>query len=406
MKSELQMTMDAAQPARKAVCPACGGEKLGRFFEIPELPTNCVALGTSRDSAIGCAKGRIDLGFCRSCGAVNNLAYDAAKLSYDASYDNSLHFSPTFQKYANEVARDLVNRLGVRGKNVIDVGCGNGEFLSLICEVGDNRGMGFDPSFIPGRANLQAGQGVTIIPDYYSAKYSQHAADFVMCRHVLEHIPEPQTFLRNLRTALSNKPDAAIFFELPNAEFVFQKSGLWDIIYEHCFYYSPGAMARLFASCGFDVVRVYDAFRGQYLCLEARVSAKIPGQLGSFGGDLTTMHQGILKFSEEYRETWRRWRETLSKFAAAGKRVVLWGAGAKGAMFLNAFRDVGSLEYIVDVNPHKHGLFVPGTGQEVVSPEFLKGYRPDVLLIVNANYREEIARKVSELGLTPEILAI
>src|ERR1700751_1211363 len=99
----------------------------------------------------------------------------------------------------------------MHGKNVIEVGCGNGEFLSLVCELGNNRGIGFDPSFIAGRANLKAGKEIAIIPDYSSERYGEHAADFLMCRHVLEHIAKPQRFLRSLRAALSGKSDAAIF---------------------------------------------------------------------------------------------------------------------------------------------------------------------------------------------------
>ena len=56
-------------------------------------------------------------------------------------------------------------------------------------------GVGFDSSFIPGRANLQAGKGITIIQDYYSEAYAEHAADFVICRHVLDILPNPQCFL-------------------------------------------------------------------------------------------------------------------------------------------------------------------------------------------------------------------
>ena len=406
LNSELEVKTDAAQITARAVCPGCGGSELDRFFEIPELPTNCIALWATREAALNCPKAGIQLGFCRRCGAVSNLAFDAARLNYDPSYDNSLHFSPTFRKYSDEVARDLVERYDLHGKNVIDVGCGNGEFLSLVCELGNNRGVGFDPSFIAGRANLKAGKEIAIIPDYYSERYAKHAADFLMCRHVLEHIAKPQRFLRSLRAALSGKSDAAIFFELPNASFIFHNKGIWDIIYEHCFYYSSGALARLFSACGFDVLNVSETFKGQYLCLEARVSSRESGLLGDAGGDLDSMREDILKFGAEYRSCRAHWEDALGRFARQGKRVALWGAGAKGAMFLNAFHDLNSLEYIVDVNPHKCGLYIPGTGQRVVSPDILKEYRPDVLVIANPNYRDEIGQQVRTLGISPDLLSI
>ena len=65
-----------------------------------------------------------------------------------------------------------------------------------------------------------------------------------------------------------------------------------------------------------------------------------------------------------------------------------------------------SLDYVVDVNPHKCGLYIPGTGQEVVSPEFLRQYRPDALLLTNPNYRDEISRQVAALDIAPELLLI
>ncbi len=401
-----EMTFETAQPDVKVACAACSGDDLERFFRISELPTNCVALAATRKEAVDCAKGSLDLAFCRKCGAISNLAFDPSRLSYDASYDNSLHFSLTFQKYADELAHDLVKRHNLRGKNIIDIGCGNAEFLSMVCEIGNNRGTGFDPSLISGRADLEAGKGIAIIRDYYSERHAHYLADFVICRQVLEHIDQPQQFLRRVRATLAEASGGAIFLEVPNASFVFRNSGIWDIIYEHCFYYSSGALVRLFSTCGFDVLNVSETFNGQYLGLEARVSSREIGLQGGAGEDLKSMREDVLKFSEGYRSSRTRWEDALRLFASQGKRATLWGAGAKGAMFLNAVPGATSIEYIVDVNPHKWGLYIPGTGQKVVSPEFLKQYRPDVLLLVNPNYRDEISHQVSGLGLNPDLLSI
>ena len=93
-------------------------------------------------------------------------------------------------------------------------------------------------------------------------------------------------------------------------------------------------------------------------------------------------------------------------FCQAGQARDAMGSWGERGDVLDAFPSANFLEYIVDVNPHKWGLYVPGTGQKVVSPEFLKQYRPDVLLIVNPNYRDEISRQVAALGIAPELLSI
>lgn len=405
MNVEVRAPAGEMSVAAGTVCPACGGVDLEIFFRLADLPTNCIALCKTREAALNVPRGTIELGFCRHCGAVTNVAFDASKLGYDPSYDNSLHFSPSFQKYADGLAGQLVRQYNLRGKSIIEVGCGNAEFLSLICGLGGNRGIGFDPSFIPGRADLNAGQGITIVRDYYSEQHAEYKADFVICRHVLEHIPTPQEFLRTMRGVLAGNR-AAIFFEIPDASFVFQNKGIWDVIYEHCFYYSAGALGRLFSACGFDVQNVSSTFNGQYLCLEGRVSPNETGVLGDAGGDLNSMRDDVRKFSGEYDSNLRYWEEMLGRLSEEGKRVVLWGAGAKGAMFLNAFRNTGLLEHVVDVNPHKCDLYVPGTGQRVVSPEFLKQYGPDAIIIANPIYRDEISRQLSTLGIMPALVSI
>ena len=153
-------------------------------------------------------QGDIRLAFCRSCGHVYNTAFDPARLTYSASYDNSLHFSPRFQEYARELAADLVERYALHGKTVIEIGCGNAEFLSLLCRLGPNRGIGFDPSFIPNRADLTSGEGIEIIADEYSERYSDLSCDLLCSRHMLEHVPESAAQLSTPSAARLKKPRA------------------------------------------------------------------------------------------------------------------------------------------------------------------------------------------------------
>ncbi|MGB5010628.1 MAG: hypothetical protein WBO88_10160, partial [Candidatus Dechloromonas phosphoritropha] len=63
-------------------------------------------------------------------------------------------------------------------------------------------------------------------------------------------------------------------------------------------------------------------------------------------------------------------------------------------------------EYVVDINPHRHGYYLPTTGQQIVAPEFLREYQPDVVIIMNAVYRDEIGWELARMALRPEILAL
>src|SRR5579859_3841448 len=130
---------------RERTCPVCGDPELDPFFHAADIPVQLNALWSTREDALECSKGDIRLAFCAKCGCIRNVAFEPELLRYDGSYENSLHFSPVFQEFATRLAADLVDRYDLRGKTVAEIGCGKGEFLGMLCELGDNAGIGFDP---------------------------------------------------------------------------------------------------------------------------------------------------------------------------------------------------------------------------------------------------------------------
>jgi FlaA1/EpsC-like NDP-sugar epimerase len=96
------------------------------------------------------------------------------------------------------------------------------------------------------------------------------------------------------------------------------------------------------------------------------------------------------------------WRSSLERLTKGGRRIVVWGAGSKGVTFLNTLQDTNTIGYVVDINPQKQGRFVAGTGQQIVSPEFLQLYQPDVIIVMNVIYQKEIQEVTDKLGLSPK----
>jgi FlaA1/EpsC-like NDP-sugar epimerase len=97
----------------------------------------------------------------------------------------------------------------------------------------------------------------------------------------------------------------------------------------------------------------------------------------------------------------RRIKQLLNK----GKRVVIWGAGARGVTFLNILKDP-RIEYAVDINPRKQGMYVPGTGQKIVKPRFLSDYQPDYVILANPAYENEIRQIIINLKIETEIIRV
>ena len=109
-------------------------------------------------------------------------------------------------------------------------------------------------------------------------------------------------------------------------------------------------------------------------------------------------------FAANYAAKRDEWRARLGALAAAGQRGVVWGAGSKGVTFLNATGAGEEIAAVVDINPRKQGKYVAGTGQRIVAPAELAALRPDFVIIMNANYRAEIAGMLAEVGVKAEIL--
>lgn len=394
---------DAIVDAQAVVCPVCSSRSTTRMVDIPQAPAFCNVLHETRERALAAARGDIRLTCCDNCSHIFNAAFDATIVNYDAGYGNPLHFSGVFQAYAEDLALRLASRYSLDGKLIIDIGGGDGHFLSVLCAATGASGIGFDPSHDAERAYRIDGVDVRFIPDYYSDAYATYAADFACCRHVLEHVPDPRSFVPTIHQAVSANPAAAVLFEVPNGAYTLKRLAIWDLIYEHVSYFTPRSLTYLMTASGFDVLDLNAVYSGQFLAVEGRPAPVTHGNVLFPAAD-EDLHVSARRFSDSYRETIERWNDHLQQLARDGRRIVIWGAGSKGVTFLNVFRGHAGICYVVDINPHKHGKFVAGTGHEVVPASFLTEYQPDVVILMNPIYRDEVSRTLSELGVVARVM--
>lgn len=389
----------AASAGTACACPVCDGTEIEHLLDVPNAPVFCNVLWSTQEEALEAETGLIELSLCRSCGHVFNSAFETAKTAYSAAYENSLHFSQHFSTYASGLAHYLVDTYDVRHKDVIDVGCGRGDFLSVLCSAGDNRGYGFDKSYAPSEHGAVASTQLTFVKDFYGPQYASYPCDLLSCRHVLEHIAQPNAFLGDIRSATEGKHNMVLFFEMPNAAYTLRDLGIWDLIYEHCSYFSAHSLHHLFARHGFSIVRIAELYDGQYIGIECAPNG---GMAVAQTPPLDAVEQ-CRSFPARYKEKLSHWRTVMGDMAERGLHAVVWGAGSKGVTFLNLLRP-SAVDCVVDLNPRKHGRFVPGTGQEVVPPDRLLSLRPDVVIVMNAVYLTEISSALARMGLSPLLM--
>lgn len=375
------------------------------FYKLEGVPAHSVLLMPTRDMAVGYRRGDIALGYCRACGFISNTAFDPALHEYSSRYEGTQAFSPTFNSFHQRLAARLIEKYNLHDKDIIEIGCGKGEFITILCELGSNRGVGFDPSYVSER-NPADPSRVTFVDDFYSEKYAGYQADFVCCKMTLEHIQRTGDFLRTLRRSIGKRRDTLVFFQVPDVTRVLRELAFWDIYYEHCSYFSPGSLARLFRHTGFAVVDLTAEYDGQYLMIEARTE----------GGQSTpSVHESeaaedLARAVEDFsRDVWQRieaWRGRLQRMLQDGRRVVLWGAGSKAVAFLTTLGLEDGIEYAVDINPYKSGMYLPGTGQQIVGPAFLADYKPDTVIVMNPVYVDEIRQELCRMRLHPDLIAV
>ena len=389
-------------------CPVCAESGMEPFFSVDLAPVFCCVLWDNSEQALSAAQGPVNLAFCGQCGFIYNLAFDQSLVEYSAAYENSLDFSPRFQEYSQALAQRLTERYELYNKNIIEIGCGQGDFLRKLQRLGNNHAIGFDPAHDPAQKNReQHDTRLRVVRERYSTVHGQYPADFICCRHVLEHIPDPLDFIRILRRTIGEKEKCVIYIEVPNSLYTLKHMGIWDIIYEHCSYFILESLVNLLIRADFEPVSVSEEYGGQYLAVEARpapIGSCSRSKYRSIPDEISDM---TVKFAEAYRAKADSWRRQLGKFRDQGDRVVLWGAGSKGVSFLNALNISSEhIPHIVDLNPHKHGKFVACTGQKVVAPDFLREYQPQYILVMNPIYRDEIKLMAHELVLKSEILCV
>ncbi len=310
------------------------------------------------EEAIGSKTGDVRLIEDLQTGLVRNAAFDPSVMIYDTAYQNEQGLSPVFKKHLEEVSDIIVKNLGRH--EIIEVGCGKGLFLEMLGGKGVDI-AGFDPAY--------EGADPRIRQEYFQPGSGMKAHGLIL-RHVLEHIPDPVSFLRALREA--NGGAGLIYIEVPCLDWIINNRAWFDIFYEHVNYFRLSDFDRIFGR----VVASGRLFGRQYLYAIA---------------DLASLRDPIIDETDRVK--------IPGNFDAAvrnqnfDEHAVVWGGASKGVIFsLLRLRNGNPVKTVIDINPAKQGKFLPLSGIKVQSPdEVLKTLPPDSnVYVMNRNYIEEI----------------
>jgi SAM-dependent methyltransferase len=318
----------------------------------------------------------------------------------DYAYFSS--YSGSWLEHARVYAGQAIERFALRpGSLVVEIGSNDGYLLQYFKSAGIDV-LGIDPAANVARAARE--KGIPTLVDFFGGKVAGELAargkqaDLIVGNNVLAHIPDTHDLLSGLKALL--KPGGAVTMEFPHLLRLMEENQFDTIYHEHYSYFSFMTANTVFASHGltlFDVeelpthggsLRIYAGHAGdtgkpagprvkELLEREERLGFKKVETYLSFGEQVKKAKREILQFMIEAK------RE--------GKSIAGYGAPAKGNTLLNycGIR-TDFLDYTVDKNPHKQGLYLPGTRIPIAPPEKIRETRPDYLLILPWNLKNEI----------------
>jgi len=323
----------------------------------------------------------------------------------DYAYFSS--YSSSWVEHARRYVEAMIARFGFGpAHQVVEIASNDGYLLRHFHERGVPV-LGIEPA-----ANVAAAAVALGIPTevrFFGLEAARDlerrgfAADLLLGNNVLAHVPELDDFVAGLACLL--KPDGVLTMEFPHLVRLVEGNQFDTIYHEHFSYFSLLAVARVFAARGlelFDVeelpthggsLRVFAQRRDggrqavaarvrELLDRERRLGVETPAYYGSFAERVKETKRGLLDF--------------LIAEKRAGRSIVGYGAAAKGNTLLNycgVRQDF--LDYVVDASPHKQGKYLPGSRLPIRAPEAVFETRPDFLLVLPWNLRDEIAAQMS-----------
>jgi SAM-dependent methyltransferase len=380
-------------------CPICRNSLEPAVYQLRGVPTLDGGVGETREEALNLPVGDVTLCLCGTCGWIGNATFDAARLSYE-KFHFSLQHSPAFESFVRKLIGDLRATYDLDGKRVLDVGCGSGDFLRTFARQAPITGLGVDPSIAPGQEDYERG-AVTFERGVLEPRHTDLGADLICCRHVLNSMSDPLELLRQIRAAAGGRQETVFYLEVPHADRTFRNDIVWNLAYEHRSWFNETSFRVLCERAGFEILSMGPCWGDEYLGAELRLADAKPEAVAPAEGVMAARDQ-LEHFARNVQTIADRWSRRLAELHRTDRRVAIWGAGARALLFLHQVDNKDHVGCVVDISPLRQGNYLAHIGVRIDPPDRLVEFRPDLILISNSAFADEIRQQASVLGLSAD----
>ncbi|NYT04898.1 MAG: class I SAM-dependent methyltransferase [Methanomicrobiales archaeon] len=384
-------------------CRSCGHREARTILDLGFLPLPN-RLVSEREANHPDPRYPLELVYCPHCSLVQiRETVDPELLFTEYLYFSS--FSETMLDHARRLCRLCIGRLSLSPESrVVEVASNDGYLLQYFLREGIPV-LGIEPARNIARVAVE--RGIPTRAVFFGSATARElaaegeAADLILGLNVLAHVPDLHGFIDGIRCLL--KPGGAAVFEFPYVRSMIEGNEFDTIYHEHLCYFSLSVVAGLFRRHG---LAVFDAekipIHGGSLRIFVCHAGTRPEEESVRRIEDEERQDGLLsyeyyqKFAVSVEGLRQEMRRRISGMKKCNERIVAYGAAAKGSILLNYF-DIGpdDIPYIADINPHKQGKFLPGNHIPVVSPEKIRETRPEYVLIIPWNLKNEIMEQLS-----------
>ncbi|NNM28958.1 MAG: class I SAM-dependent methyltransferase [Akkermansiaceae bacterium] len=345
---------------------------------------------------------------CPECFLVQLEEYESPEAIFQ-SYAYFSSFSEGWLRHAETYCRDMTGRFGIgRDSLVVEIASNDGYLLQYFHQEGVPV-LGIEPAENVARTATE--KGIETLVRFFGVETAKElaaegrTADLLLGNNVLAHVPDLNDFVAGMKVILG--PSGIITMEFPHLLNLMTQNQFDTIYHEHFSYFSFLTVERVFARHGITLFDVEELpthggslriFGRHEEAAEPPVTAnveRLKKKELEAGLDQLNVY---LQFGEQVKETKRKLLSFLIEAKRAGKSIVAYGAAAKGNTLLN-YCGVGRdfIDYVVDRSPHKQGFALPGTHIPIEAPSKVGETRPDYLLILPWNLREEIMEQMAAI---------
>jgi len=364
-------------------CRVCQGafftDALLSFQHMP-----CAAQHLPDALSLSCDKGiDLDIHQCSACGLVQ---LNSTPVPYWREVIRATAFSQEMGEFRKKQFKSFVEQYGLTGKKIVEIGCGKGEYLTLMQDAGA-KVVGIEFGETAATHCIQANLCVErLFVESPKVRLRNAPFDAFYILNFLEHLADPNSTLQGIH---SNLTDNAIgLIEVPNFDMILKKKLFSEFIADHLFYFTRTTLNALLERNGFEVLETREIWH-DYI-LSSVVRKRKPVNLSAF------QQQQVLLKSE------------LTRFVTSfgKKNVAVWGAGHQ-ALAVLALANLGdSIKYVVDSAPFKQGCYTPATHIPIVAPDTLATDPVGAIIVMAAAYSDEVALVIRNTFRTRMAIAI